>query len=320
MANKLNVSRVIIGISVVSLTLQIVASIFLIPKLNQPVNGFYVALAFAFEFMAFAILAPFTRIFYATQKVRFSYPRSLALLLSSEGFTRLVPFGDFFIHRYYFNRYKLRKGAPLRYITVLYSFALLSLITLFLGFQLAVFLLYPSQISSSFAGKFVLIPLTITLAILALFVLRRSSRLSRNVQKFSRKQLGSELDSPFQILKDTKRSLGSILLMLLPLLTTWLLEGFAYVACLTAFGVDAPLLLGLYAYTFVKMFRFIPIFPGGVGEIEATSVLLFSAYGYAVLPVVTGSILFRFVSYWFPIVMGAISARFILRREYSSNR
>ena len=102
--------------------------------------------------------------------------------------------------------------------------------------------------------------------------------------------------------------------MLAPLFMTWILEGFAYVACLTAFGVEAPLLLGLYAYTFVKMFRFIPIFPGGVGEIEATSVLLFSAYGYPILPVITGSILFRFVSYWFPIGLGALSARYLLRR------
>lgn len=320
MTNKLSVSRVIIGISVVSLILQIVASVFLIPKLNQPVEWLYVIMALVFEFTAFAILAPFTRVFYATQKVKFSYPKSLGLLLSSEAFSRLVPFGDFFVHRYYFNRHKLPKGAPLRYITVLYSFALLSLITLFLGFQVAVFLLYPSQISSSFAGKFVLIPLTITLIILGLFFLRRSPRLTRNIQKFSRKQLGSEVDSPFKILRDSKRPFGANLLMLLPLLSTWILEGFAYVACLTAFGVDAPLLLGMYAYTFVKMFRFIPIFPGGVGEIEATSVLLFSAYGYAVLPVITGSILFRFVSYWFPIAMGAISARYIFRNQNALSR
>jgi len=315
MANKLSISRVIIGVSIVSLILQIVASLYLIPKLNQPVEWFYVGLAIAFEFAAFAVLAPFTKVFYATQKAWFSYPKSLTLLLSSEAFSRLVPFGDFFVHRYYFNRHDLPKGAPLRYITVLYSFALLSLITLFLAFQVAVFILYPSQISSSFAGKFVLIPLTITLAILALFALRRSPRLTRNIQIFSRKQLGSEVDSPFQILRDSKKSTGSILLMLLPLIATWILEGFAYVACLTAFGVDAPLLLGMYAYTFVKMFRFIPIFPGGVGEIEATSLLLFSAYGYAALPVITGSILFRFVSYWFPIAMGAISAQLILKRR-----
>lgn len=313
MAQSLNVSRVIIGISVVSLIIQIIASIYLIPKLDQPIEWQYVALALGFEFSAFAILAPFTRRFYATQKVNFSYPKSLGLLLSSEAFSRLVPFGDFFVHRFYFNRQKLPSGAPLRYITVLYSFALLSLIALFLGFQLIVFLLYPSQISSSFAGKFALIPLTITLLILALFILRRSPRLIRNVQRFSKTQLGDKVDSPFHILRESGRSRISIFFMLIPLFMTWVLEAFAYVACLKAFGVDAPLLLGLYAYTFVKMFRFIPIFPGGVGEIETTSVLLFSAYGYAVLPVITGSILFRFVSYWFPIAMGAISARYLFK-------
>lgn len=315
MANRLSVSRVIVGVSIFSLALQLVASTYLIPKLNQPVQFEYIALALLLELLAFGVLAPFARNFYAGEGVQFSYRRAWQLLITSESFSRLVPFGDFFVHRYYFNRHHLPKGAPLRYITVLYSFALLSLIGLFLAFQVAVFVLYPSQISTSFAGKFILIPLTITVFILALFILRRSPKLIRGIQGFSKKQLGNKLDSPFGIVAIFDRPLLKNIVILSPLLLTWLIEGLAYVACLKAFGVDAPLLLGLYAYTFVKMFRFIPIFPGGVGEIEATSALLFSAYGYALIPVITGSILFRFVSYWFPLALGALSARSILRHR-----
>lgn len=314
MGNKLNVSRIVISVAAASLLLQLVASAYLIPRLNQPVQYEYILLALALEFCAFAVLAPFTRNFYATQGAQFSYVRSLQLLITAESFSRLVPFGDFFVQRYYFNRHKLPKGAPLKYITVLYSFALLSLIALFLGFQAAVFFLYPSQISSSFAGKFALIPLVITLFLIVLFILRRSKKLKRGIQKTAKKHLGSELDSPFAIMAATNLSIYRRILIVLPLMLTWIIEGLAYVACLTAFGVDAPLLLGMYAYTFVKMFRFIPIFPGGVGEIEATSALLFSSYGYAVLPVITGSILFRFVSYWFPILLGVLSARFVIKR------
>ena len=314
MKSAFNISRVIIGIALVSLVIQIVASVVLIPKLDEPVKLDYLLLAIGLEFCAFAILAPFTKLFYATQNVSFSYRKAFALLLSSESLSRLVPFGDFFVHRYYFSRHRLPQSAPLHYITILYSFALLSLIILFLSLQVVVFIFFPSEISTSFAGKFALIPLTITGAILAIFLLRRSPRVLATLQKYSKRHLGSTVDSPFAIMQFSSRPFLQNALIIAPLALTWIIEGLAYIACLRAFGVDVPLLLGLYAYTFVKMFRFIPIFPGGVGEIEATSALLFSAYGYAIAPVITGSILFRFVSYWFPILLGVIAARYSFRR------
>ena len=314
MANPLNVSRVVIGISLISLVVQIVASAYLIPKIHQPLHLSFILLALGLEFLAFAVLTPFARNFYAREKAFLSYRQAFGLLLASESFSHLVPFGDYFVQRYYFDRHKLPRGAPLRYITVLYSFGLLSLIALFLGFQILVFILYPNKISTKFAGKFVYIPLVITVILFALYLLRRSPRLVERSQSIFKRYLGSRLGSPFQILVFSKRPLRNLALVS-PLLLTWLLEGSAYVACLKAFGVTAPILLSLYAYTFVKMFRFIPIFPGGVGEIEATSALLFSSYGFSVAPIITGSILFRFVSYWFPVTLGALSARSILRRQ-----
>lgn len=310
----LSVSRVILAISLVSLVIQISAAIYLVPKINQPLHLSYISLAVLLEFLAFAILVPFARSFYAREKAHFSYRQSLSLLLASESFSHLIPFGDYFVQRYYFDRHHLPRGAPLRYITVLYSFGLLSLVILFLSFQGLVFILYPNKVSTGFAGKFVYIPLVLTILLLGLYCLRRSPRLTRRAQTFFIKYLGSSLDSPFSVLQFSKRPLASNLLLVSPLLATWLLEGFSYVACLKTFSVQAPILLCLYGYTFVKMFRFIPIFPGGVGEIETTSALLFSSYGFAVAPIVTGSILFRFVSYWFPLFLGALSARSIVRR------
>ncbi|MDL2341785.1 MAG: lysylphosphatidylglycerol synthase transmembrane domain-containing protein [Patescibacteria group bacterium] len=314
MNNKLNVSKVIIGLSLVSLAIQIIASAILIPKLKAPLELGYILLALLFEFLAFAVLTPFARSFYAREKVPFTYYRAFTLLLASESFSHLVPFGDYFAQRFYFDRHKLPIRAPLRYITVLYSFGLLGLITLFLGFQALVFIFYPNKVSTSFAGKFVFIPLVLTGILVALYLLRRSPQLTRRTQAFFQKYLGSKLDSPFSVLEFSHRPIHKNLLLVSPLLFTWLLEGCGYVACLKAFGVQAPILLSFYAYTFVKMFRFIPIFPGGVGEIEATSALLFSSYGFAVAPIITGSILFRFVSYWFPITLGALSARSVLSR------
>ena len=309
-----NVSRVVIGISLVSLVIQIVACAYLIPKINQPLHLGYIGLALVLEFLAFAVLVPFAQAFYAREKAPFSYNQALGLLLASESFSHLIPFGDYFVQRYYFDRHKLPRGAPLRYITVLYSFGLLSLIVLFLGFQVLVFGLYPSKVSSSFAGKFIYIPLVLTAIVFGLYLVRRSPRVTRRLQAVFKKYLGSPLDSPFTVLQFSKRPLISNLLLVSPLLVTWLFEGFSYVACLKAFSVQAPILLCLYGYTFVKMFRFIPIFPGGVGEIETTSALLFSSYGFAIAPIITGSILFRFVSYWFPLVLGVLSARSIVRR------
>lgn len=313
-AATLSVSRVVLGISLLSLVIQLVASAYLIPKINQPLHLGFILLALLLEFLAFAVLVPFSRSFYGRENATLSYRQALGLLLASESFSHLIPFGDYFVQRYYFDRHKLPRGAPLRYITVLYSFGLLSLIVLFLGFQILVFALYPNKVSTSFAGKFIYIPLVLTGIVMMLFLLRRSKRLTRRIQAVFKKYLGSALDSPFAVLKHGNRPFISNLLLVSPLLFTWLLEGFSYVACLKAFSVQAPILLCLYGYTFVKMFRFIPIFPGGVGEIETTSALLFSSYGFAVAPIITGSILFRFVSYWFPLVLGALSARSILRR------
>lgn len=314
MANSLDVSRVVIVVSALSLGTQILASAYLLPRINQPLQLNYILYALALEFLAFAVLTPFARGFYAREGVKFGFWNAFGLLLTSESFTHLIPFGDYFVLRFFFDRHKLPRGTPLRYITVLYSFGLLSLIVLFLSFQALVFLYYPNKISSSFAGKFALIPLVITAIVLALYLFRRSPRLTRRLQAVFKRYLGSGLDSPLTILSSSRRLSFKDLLLISPLFLTWLLEGLAYVACLRAFGVKSPILLSLYAYTFVKMFRFIPIFPGGVGEIETTSALLFSSYGFAVAPIITGSILFRFVSYWFPIVLGALSSRVLLNR------
>ena len=314
MANPLSVSRIVITISLLSLIVQIVASAYLIPKINQPIHVGYVLAALACEFLAFGVLAPFIKGYYQRESVPLSYTRSLALLLASESFSRLVPFGDYFVQRYYFDLHHWKRGAPLRYITILYCVGLLSLIALFLSLQLTVFVLYPNRVSNDFAGKFIYIPLVITAILIVLFLLRKRRRLTERLQSQFQKFLGSKMESPFAILGNDGRPLSSNIMLILPLLATWIFEGIAYTLCLKAFGVRAPLLLSLYAYTFVKMFRFIPIFPGGVGEIEATSSLLFSSYGFAIAPVITGSIVFRFVSYWFPVALGVVSARVVLRR------
>lgn len=313
MAHPLNVSRFVVGLATISLLVQIIASVIIIPNINQPLQLEYILLALILEFLAFAVLAPFARNFYARERVTLSYGRAFALLLSSEGFTHLIPFGDFLVQRYYFSRHKLPQSAPLRYITVLYSFGLLNLVLLFLVCQILVFWLYPNKVDTGIAGKFAYIPLFITGLLVILFLLRRSKRLTKRLQSIFKKYLGSNLASPFKVLNLNRHTLVPSLILVSPLLYTYLLEGAAYIACLKAFSVEPPILLGFYAYTFVKIFRFLPIFPGGIGEIEATSVLLFASYGFPAAPVAAASILFRFVSYWLPVAMGALSIKPILR-------
>ncbi len=311
---RLTVSKTIIGLSLFSLLIQIVGGYTIIKQLDKPLNFSVIALAIVAELAAFGVLAPFMRYFYKIQKIALTKPETQQLIFASEGYSRLIPFGDYIAQRYYFSKRGLPKGPIVNYIVVLYSFGLASLVALFIGCQLAASLLYPNQITDSFIGKFAYIPLALTVVMAIIFVIQKRPSVRQRIQATFKRYFGQALGSPFTILQTANLNRRKITLLLIPLLITWPLEGLAYTLCLMAFGVEAPVLLCMYVYSFVKMFRFIPIFPGGVGEIETVSTLLFASYGYAVAPVLGGAILFRLISYWLPVVIGATAYPILLRR------
>ena len=312
---KSTLSKVIIVLSVLSLAVQIFGGIALIHHINKPLHLNLIGFAILLELAAFFILSPYMRTIYKQLGVKIGVGESVLLIFASEGYSHLLPFGDYIAQRIYFTRTKRPSGPIVDYIVVLYSGCLVALASMFIVLQLFVSVLFPNKITGSFAGKFAYIPFAFTLLIFSLLLARKSVKFRRRVTDFCVRYFKEPLRSPIAILKGLHLSSARTLLLISPLFITWVVEGLGYVCCLYAFNVHAPMLLCLYVYSFVKVFRFIPIFPGGVGEIETVSSLLFSSYGYAIAPVIGGSILFRLVSYWLPISIGAGSYFALFKRR-----
>lgn len=305
--------RPVIVFAVLNLIFQLVVGFYLVKKLDAQISWNSFGIAFVFEIIAFTILAPFLRHFYAKHKIIFSRTDATKLIFVSEGFSRLVPFGDYFAQRFYFRRRKLPVGPILDYIIVLYSFAILSLVGMFLICQAVITFLLPNQVTNNFIGKFALLPFAFTIFFIVLFILRNNRRLKNRVNSFFSRYFNHKVTSPFAIVKQLYPVLSQRLKFLVPLALTWVFEGMTFAFCIYAFGIEPPIVLALYVYFFVKLFRFIPIFPGGIGEIEVVSAALFAAYGYPVGQVIAGAILFKLLSYWLPIVIGALGYRSMRR-------
>lgn len=169
--------------------------------------------------------------------------------------------------------------------------------------------------TTTFAGHFSYIPFFFTFIIVAVFLLRKTNWLRSRLQRFFRKYFGEPIASPRRILHANGVAMKTAALWAGLCTVTWLFEGVAYYLCLMAAGVEAPPLIAFYGYTFVRMFQFLPFFPGGAGEIETASSLLLTAYGFQVEPVIVGSILFRFIAYWPPIIIGVVSYFILFRKK-----
>jgi len=305
--------RGILGLAGISLVVQLIAGYYLVQRLESGFSATTVGVALVLELSSFLVLSLFSREFYSRRGLKFSQLKITGLVLLGQGFSKLVPFGDYIAQRYYFGKKKLDKGVVFDYVITLYSFAILWLVGLFLASQVVVTFLYPSEASDTFIGKFVYFPIGFTVLLLVIFLLRHNPKLKAGIQKFCIKTFGRRGASPFRIVAQNSKGKRRDLMMLLPLAVTWLLESLVFALCIYSFGINPPLILVLYVYFFVKLFRFVPIFPAGIGQIETVASVLFAAYGYPVLPVVAGSILFRLISYWLPVLLSVVSLRLLLR-------
>ena len=304
---RVSPTKIIIGLTGLSLIVQVGGAYAVVRKLHSLPHLSDIALAAGFEVAAFLVLVPLMRRFYSLYDIRLKRGEATALIFASEGYSHVLPFGDYIAQRYYFGRTKRAGGPILAYITVLYSFAVIALIGIFFTCQVLVTILYPNKVTSSLLGKFALFPFFVTGLIVLILLTRRTKFIRRSVNGFFRKNFKSRPDSPFAIIRSHHLTPLETLRLLSPTLLTWLIESIAFYLCLRSFGVQPPFLLCLYAFSFVKVFRFIPIFPGGVGEIETISALLLGSYGYPAVPVIGGAICFRLISYWLPLTIGAVS-------------
>ncbi len=86
-----------------------------------------------------------------------------------------------------------------------------------------------------------------------------------------------------------------------------MLDYAALVAALTAFGAHARPSEVLLAYVVAQALAMVPITPGGLGFVESGLTALLVLIGVGADTAVVGTLLYRLVSFWLPIPIGALA-------------
>ncbi|MEX0948401.1 MAG: lysylphosphatidylglycerol synthase transmembrane domain-containing protein [Acidimicrobiia bacterium] len=99
----------------------------------------------------------------------------------------------------------------------------------------------------------------------------------------------------------------------------WAFEYFALLVTLYAIGATPDPWLVLLAFVFASALGMIPFTPGGLGFVEAGLTGALALAGVSAEEAVLGTLVFRLVSFWLPLPVGAV-AGYLFRRRYPSKR
>jgi uncharacterized protein (TIRG00374 family) len=99
----------------------------------------------------------------------------------------------------------------------------------------------------------------------------------------------------------------------------WAFEYFALLVTLYAIGAKPEPWLILLAFVFASVLTMIPFTPGGLGFVEAGLTGALALAGVSAQEAVLATLVFRLVSFWLPLPIGAV-AGYMYRRRYPSRR
>jgi uncharacterized membrane protein YbhN (UPF0104 family) len=275
---------------------QLVASSRNANSISQAKPG-YLLLAVLSEVFAYLVLVQAFRVFMEKYKIDLSFLQSLGILFAGVGLSKVIPFGEYFLWRQRLKPYKNGVAATAQFTVLFLLWVLCALIGLFLGSEVLAAVFNPSKQVGLLAKSFAVVPIFFTIVIASVIVATRS--------KFFRAKLGTDTLGPIGIIREVglgKKELGWLTF---GAIFTWLFEASTLYMCLNALGINPPLLVILFGYCFARLFVIVPIFPGGIGEVEAATTLFFVSYGFPAGKVFTATVLFRLLTYWMPIIFGA---------------
>ena len=90
-------------------------------------------------------------------------------------------------------------------------------------------------------------------------------------------------------------------------------HGLAFATAATALGINAPILAILAVFLTGSAAAAVAPTPGGLGPLEAALAAGLGSLGAAIGPAVAAVLVFRLITYWFPVLPGAVALR-VLRR------
>lgn len=286
----------------VNLAVQISGAIYFLNTIDGFARPWLLPLAIAVEVLAFLVIAPFLWQVYRLSGVRLPFSKVAGHTLAGFSFARILAFGDYLMLRILLHRNNKPIAPAFDFIILLYSFGIISLLLLFLLAQTFAFFATSQAPVSDTSRAVSFVPVFLALLVLALFLVHRTRRVRTRVQRLFTRVFGKKADTPLTIIRRLRASPPKVLFWFGLLCLSWLLESLAFYLCILSVGLDVPYSLGLYDYTFVRIFQFLPFIPGGFGEIEAASSLVLLPYGYEAGKIITAALLFRFISFWIPFI------------------
>jgi uncharacterized membrane protein YbhN (UPF0104 family) len=261
-------------------------------------------LAMLNQVAVYVVLVPAMQQFFETANIRLSGWRVFSLIGTGLALAKIVPAGEYVVWRTQLRRFRGGVGAATQWQVMYYVWMFGCLIGLFFVGEVLTLLIRPHAHSATVIGNLRFIPIGASLVFLLLLLLSRFSRARSALVKFAADKLGSRTLSPLGIIRDRRLNRGFLATLTFASVSVWLIEAFTMFLCLRSVGVHVPLTLALFGFTFARIFTFLPLTPGGIGEIEAGMSLFFAAYGFHVLPVLTGTVLYRLITYWVPLFLG----------------
>jgi uncharacterized protein (TIRG00374 family) len=267
----------------------------------------YLILAVINQLAIYVVLVPPMQEFFRKAKVRLSRGRSFSLLAMGLAFARIIPLGDYLVWRAALRKYRGGVSATTQWYVMYYTWMFSALLILFLAAEALTYVLHPHANVRTLVGYLRFLPLSLSLLVAFAIAGTRSERLRNKLKRLVFDKLGSQAISPLGIIRDRKLGPNVLGLITFAAFADWLMEGYTLYLCLRAVGLNIPVSITLFGYTFARLFSLIPILPGGIGQIEAGTALFFASYGYAFSPILTATVLYRLISYWPALLIGAAS-------------
>jgi uncharacterized protein (TIRG00374 family) len=278
----------------------------------QPV---YLVLAVINQLAIYVVLVPPMQEFFAAAKIRLTGRRAFSILAVGLAFARIIPLGDYLVWRTSMRSARGGVSATTQWYVMYYSWMFSGLVAVFLFAQGMTYVLHPHADVRTLVGYLRFLPIMFSLFVVMALLATRIAWVRGKVKQLVFDKLGSQALSPIGIIRD--RGLGGNVLGLLTFASfaNWLMEGYTLYLCLRAVGLNIPISISLFGFAFARLFSIIPITPGGIGQLEAGTALFFAAYGYPFAPILTATVLYRLISYWPALLIGATTYRISRKTE-----
>lgn len=259
------------------------------------------------QIVAYGVLVPAMGRFFERVGIGLSQWRTFALISAGLASTRVIPGGDYIVWRMSLRRHHGGVAATTQWF-ILYTIGMsLALAILFMIFEVLTLWLHPQPQAVSLVENLRYVPV-------AAFVLVAGFMLALRIQTFRRwvlthafEQFTDRSLSPMGIIKEHKLDWRDGLWMGFAAFGTWMIEGYTLYLCFAALGLHVPFVMAICGYCFSRLIANLPLSPGGIGEMEASSALFFATYGYPVGLIITATFLHRLITYWPPLAIGALA-------------